>query len=73
MPEPSVVPFGLPTTRGILRRPPATLGGHLAAFRERCERNPEILDGWRLTATDLARIGTHPEFGRVKLAQPSAT
>jgi len=50
-----------------------TLGELLAAFRELRERNMATLEGWRLTAADLARTGTHPEFGRVTLAQLLAT
>jgi len=50
-----------------------TLGDLLATFRGLRECNLATLEGWRLTAADLARTGTHPEFGRVTLAQLLAT
>jgi hypothetical protein len=69
IPEPSAVPFSLSATLEILRHTPATLGDILATCRGLRERNLATLEGWRLAAADLARSGTHAEFGRVTLAR----
>lgn len=41
----------------------------LAEFERLRTENLSRLDGFRLGATDLARLGRHPEFGTVTLAQ----
>ena len=45
----------------------------LVTFRALRARNLATLESWQLTEEDLARTGTHPEFGRVTLAQLLAT
>ncbi|MBE0594142.1 MAG: DinB family protein [Gemmatimonadales bacterium] len=57
----------LETSRG------STLIELLGTFRALRIRNLETLESWNLTAEDLARTGTHPEFGRVTLRQLLAT
>jgi hypothetical protein len=51
-------------------RPLAQLLDEFAALRA---ANLETLRGWRLTAADLAKPGTHPSLGPVTLAQLLAT
>jgi hypothetical protein len=41
----------------------------LGLFAERRQRNLDVIAARRLTAVDLSRRGTHPDFGSVTLAQ----
>jgi hypothetical protein len=50
-----------------------TLGTLLDEFAELRTANLRTLADWNLSPGDLARTGTHPEFGRVTLAQLLAT
>jgi hypothetical protein len=50
-----------------------TLAQLLVDFRALRARNLATLESWHLTPGDLARTGTHPEFGTVTLAQLLAT
>jgi hypothetical protein len=45
----------------------------LATFEELRRENLATLASWSLTEADLEKTGTHPEFGRVTLAQLLAT
>jgi len=45
----------------------------LDEFADLRAANLRTLAGWKLTPADLARAGTHPDFGRVTLAQLLAT
>ena len=51
----------------------ASLAELLVTFRALRARNLATLESWHLAEGDLARTGTHPEFGRVTLAQLLAT
>ena len=50
-----------------------TLDGLLGEFALLRAQNVEQLRAWHLTAADLERAGTHPEFGRVTLTELIAT
>ncbi|MEV0583321.1 DinB family protein [Nonomuraea sp. NPDC050310] len=57
----------------MLRREREPLADVLARFREVRARSLAELDGLGLRPDDLARTGTHPEFGTVTLGQLLAT
>ena len=42
-------------------------------FEQRRRENLAVVEGWRLTSSQLARTGFHPEFGTVTLEQLLAT
>ncbi len=50
-----------------------TVARLLDTFERERGNSLETLRSWSLTPADLARTGTHPEFGRVTLAQLLAT
>ncbi|MFN0151661.1 MAG: DinB family protein [bacterium] len=50
-----------------------TLGDLLDAFAAQRARSLATLRGWRLTAADLDRRGTHPAFGSVTMRELLAT
>ena len=50
-----------------------SLGDLLTELRALREASVATLEGWQLSEADLARTGTHPEFGCVTLGQLIAT
>jgi hypothetical protein len=70
-PDPRFEPYD--RFRHRSRNATRSLGSLLAEFARLRAANLELLDSWRLTATELDLPGEHPSLGRVTLRQLLAT